>query len=120
MRHVLKIEIRRNTTGATGDAGLGTRKCFLVALQDPSRPTAHEPDDEPIMNSLLANRSDLVKFIEREKLKFHSLKHAQVATRRILEALLQQQQQEQQQHTEVNSCTQKETCAACFPTANSP
>lgn len=42
---------------------------------------------------MFAKRSALVKMLEREKLKFHSLKHAQAATRRLVEALLQQQHQ---------------------------
>jgi len=47
------------------------------------------------MPSVLSNRANLVKLIEGEKLKFHSIKHAQFATRRIVETLLQEQQEQQ-------------------------
>ena len=84
------------TNGAgTNGSSAGTTTWFLASLQDPARPRQHVPDDEPVMPSVLSNRANLVKLIEGEKLKFHSIKHAQFATRRIVETLLQEQQEQQ-------------------------
>jgi hypothetical protein len=75
-----------------GSSALGTTVWFIVHLQGSSRPIDHDPDDDPVIPSLLSNQSDLVKLIESEKLKFHSLKDAGMATRRILELLVREQQ----------------------------
>jgi hypothetical protein len=96
------------TRGAPGQAqraGLETRSSFVAVLQDPSMCREQQADmcpeqqadgtcdGEALFPCMFAKRSALVKMLEREKLKFHSLKHAQAATRRLVEALLQQQHQ---------------------------
>ena len=76
----------------SGGAAANTTIWYFCDLQDPSRPSRTAPDDERVMPSLFSSRSDLVKLIESEKLKFHTLRHAQVATRRIVELFLRDHQ----------------------------
>ena len=76
-----------------GEPLLNTVTWFLAALQDPARQGQQDcTDSEPVVPSLLSNRDELVKFLEREQLKFHSLKSALLGTRRFVEEVLQEQQ----------------------------
>jgi len=87
-----------------GEPLLNTMTWFVVALQDPAREGQHDcTDSEPVIPSLLSNRDELVKFFEREQLKFHSLKSALLATRRFLEAMLHEQQMMQMLPTMVGN-----------------
>ena len=81
----------RECNGSGGSAA-NTTIWYFCDLQDPSRPSRTAPDDQRVMPSLFSSRSDLVKLIESEKLKFHTLWHAQVATRRIVELFLRDRQ----------------------------
>jgi hypothetical protein len=110
----------RAAPGQEQRASLETRICFVAVLNDKSSRCQQQQGDgtchgEALMpfSSIFANPSTLVKMLQREKLKFHSLKHAQAATRRLVEALLHQQRQplvHQQQHPLLQVLALSVTC----------
>jgi hypothetical protein len=86
---------------------IGTQTWFVVELQAAATPDSlshvqecdrwrrrqEEEEEEAsfVMASFLSNRSDLIKQIELDQLKFHSVAHGLYATARLIEVLLHEQ-----------------------------
>ncbi|EKX36065.1 hypothetical protein GUITHDRAFT_146008 [Guillardia theta CCMP2712] len=82
------LKLTKQACSGSGDDGNGGS----MSGPDPGRPVCVMiEDDAPFVSSLCTNRDDLVAFLEKNQLKFNSLRSAQMSSMMIVQTLLKEQ-----------------------------